>query len=258
MEAGKADEQEQASWDYRQAEAIHQEARRQYRIHLSDTKSTLTRHSGSALSKDIMMRRSEPEVDDGRDIVAEPDGGEDEALRDIADDYTPTPGDGVGDLDHTSRTIAEISLHESRECKDRGDKHESRKDMEREFQKLDITENRSTVGLNTVRAVTTPAHSSPINQLGVDMWKQLNRVSIPTFSGDKRQYSSWKAAFYTCVDAAPATPEYKVLQLRNYLKRGSLKDYGGSWTFKCSLCCCKGHIGEKIWWRAPIGGIEAR
>ena len=59
---------------------------------------------------------------------------------------------------------------------------------------------------------------SGTQQLGTDMWKQLNRVSIPTFSGDKRMYESWSAAFYTCVDAAPATPEYKLLQLRSYLR----------------------------------------
>ena len=55
------------------------------------------------------------------------------------------------------------------------------------------------------------------------MWRQLNRISIPTFAGDKRQYANWKAAFYTCVDAAPATPEYKLLQLRSYLRGEALK-----------------------------------
>ena len=55
------------------------------------------------------------------------------------------------------------------------------------------------------------------------MWKQLNRVSIPTFSGDKRTYESWSAAFYTCVDAAPATSEYKLLQLRSYLRGEALQ-----------------------------------
>ena len=48
---------------------------------------------------------------------------------------------------------------------------------------------------------------SPKNELGKDMWKQLTRVSIPVFSGDKRSYGSWKAAFMACVDKAPATAE---------------------------------------------------
>jgi len=32
---------------------------------------------------------------------------------------------------------------------------------------------------------------SPKHELGKDMWKQLTRVSIPVFSGDKRSYGSW-------------------------------------------------------------------
>jgi len=58
--------------------------------------------------------------------------------------------------------------------------------------------------------------------LGQDMWKQLRRVSIPVFAGDKREFDSWKAAFDACVDKAPATPEYKLLQLRQYLKGEAL------------------------------------
>ena len=50
--------------------------------------------------------------------------------------------------------------------------------------------------------------------IGYDMWTQLKPVQIPTFSGDKRSYPSWKAAFMACVDRAPVTQEYKMLQLR--------------------------------------------
>ena len=53
--------------------------------------------------------------------------------------------------------------------------------------------------------------------LGQDMRRQLQRVAIPVFSGDKRKYENWKAAFLACIDRAPATPEYKLLQLRQYL-----------------------------------------
>ena len=48
---------------------------------------------------------------------------------------------------------------------------------------------------------------SPKHELGKGMWKQLTRVSIPVFSGDKRSYGSWKVAFTACVDKAPATAE---------------------------------------------------
>lgn len=59
--------------------------------------------------------------------------------------------------------------------------------------------------------------------LGKDMWQQLKRVQIPVFSGEKRKYESWKAAFYACIDSAPATAEYKLLQLRQYLSGEALK-----------------------------------
>ena len=59
--------------------------------------------------------------------------------------------------------------------------------------------------------------------VGKDMWKQLKRVSIPMFNGDKNKYESWKAAFMACIDSAPATPEYKLLQLRQYLEGDALK-----------------------------------
>ena len=59
--------------------------------------------------------------------------------------------------------------------------------------------------------------------IGQDMWKQLKRVSIPVFSGDVKVYENWKAAFLACIDQAPATPEYKLLQLRQYLSGEALK-----------------------------------
>ena len=59
--------------------------------------------------------------------------------------------------------------------------------------------------------------------IGNDMWRQLKRVQIPTFSGNKKNYQNWKAAFLSCIDSAPATPEYKLLQLRQYLSGDALK-----------------------------------
>lgn len=60
-------------------------------------------------------------------------------------------------------------------------------------------------------------------QLGQDLWKQMKHVSIPVFSGDKTKYDSWKAAFMACIDKAPATKEYKLLQLRQYVSGEALK-----------------------------------
>ena len=65
--------------------------------------------------------------------------------------------------------------------------------------------------------------ASPAMEIGQDLWKQLKRVSIPVFNGDKANYENWKAAFEACIDKAPATPEYKLLQLRQYLSGEALK-----------------------------------
>ena len=63
--------------------------------------------------------------------------------------------------------------------------------------------------------------SMPQNQYSApplaEPWRQLARVSIPTFKGDKRTYEAFRATFMACVDSAPASPEYKLLQLRQYL-----------------------------------------
>ena len=60
------------------------------------------------------------------------------------------------------------------------------------------------------------------NSIGEDLWRQLKRIQLPIFTGDKRSYRNWKAAFIACVDTAPATGEYKLLQLRQYLSGEAL------------------------------------
>ena len=67
-----------------------------------------------------------------------------------------------------------------------------------------------------------PTNDLVTANIGHDLWTQLKHVQIPTFSGDKRTYSSWKAAFMACVDIAPVTPEYKMLQLRQYVSGEAL------------------------------------
>ena len=47
---------------------------------------------------------------------------------------------------------------------------------------------------------------SSTRKIGQDLWRQLKRVSVPVFHGDKRNYENWKPAFNACVDQAPATP----------------------------------------------------
>ena len=59
--------------------------------------------------------------------------------------------------------------------------------------------------------------------IGKGLWKQLKRVSIPTFDDKKKNYNNWKAAFMASTDQAAATAEYKLLQLRQYLSGEALK-----------------------------------
>ena len=70
---------------------------------------------------------------------------------------------------------------------------------------------------------TSPLSNQETLSIGQDLWRQLKRVQIPVFAGDKRTYSNWKAAFQACIDSAPATQEYKLLQLRQYLSGEALK-----------------------------------
>ena len=71
-------------------------------------------------------------------------------------------------------------------------------------------------------ATFEPTDGFATPNIGHDMWTQLKHVEIPTFSGEKRTYPSWKAAFMACVDSAPVTPEFKMLQLRQYLSGEAL------------------------------------
>jgi len=59
--------------------------------------------------------------------------------------------------------------------------------------------------------------------VGHDLWRQLKPVSIPVFTGDKKLYENWKASFVACIDQAPSSAEYKLLQLRQYLGGEALK-----------------------------------
>ena len=82
------------------------------------------------------------------------------------------------------------------------------------------TGNESIMNPNAIEFQPTAGFAAP--SIGQDLWKQLKRVQIPTFSGNKRNYQSWKAAFLACIDSAPATGEYKLLQLRQYLSGEAL------------------------------------
>ena len=66
-------------------------------------------------------------------------------------------------------------------------------------------------------------HNTEAPSLGQDLWRQLKRVEIPMFHGDKRMYQSWRAALLAHIDNAPATPKYKLLQLQLYVSGEALQ-----------------------------------
>ena len=66
------------------------------------------------------------------------------------------------------------------------------------------------------------SHTTVMLTFHVLVMMQFKRIQIPTFSGDKRSYRNWKSVFMACVDTAPATDEYKLLQLRQCLSGEAL------------------------------------
>ena len=63
--------------------------------------------------------------------------------------------------------------------------------------------------------------------IGLDMWKQLKRVSVPIFLRDIKKYQHWKVTFLACVDQTPETAEYKLSQLKKCLAGEAVKAIEG-------------------------------
>ena len=97
--------------------------------------------------------------------------------------------------------------------------HKPPQDQNSPLAETETCENPGNIAARSKNVFRTTGKESIMNQ---DLWKQLKRVQIPTFSGDKINYQSWKAAFFTYIDSAPATGEYKLLQLRQYLSGEAL------------------------------------
>ena len=51
----------------------------------------------------------------------------------------------------------------------------------------------------------------------VDANKQLKRIRVAKFSGDKKEYQSWWAAFSSCVDETNLSAQFKMLRLESSL-----------------------------------------
>ena len=65
---------------------------------------------------------------------------------------------------------------------------------------------------------TTGFHATPSDRnISWDGTHHLERIRIPVFAGDKMKYQQWDAAFTSCVDQAPLTPQFKMLPLESCL-----------------------------------------
>ena len=65
------------------------------------------------------------------------------------------------------------------------------------------------------------------------------------FTGDKRSYRNWKAAFIACVDTAPSTGEYKLLQLRQCLSGEALDVIESLWHFAAAYEAAEERLERK-------------
>ena len=88
---------------------------------------------------------------------------------------------------------------------------------------LSINQQQQKEDVKNKRGASASVRVNEQELIGMDLWKQMKRISIPIFDGNKSTYESWKAAFTACIDQAPVTPEYKVLQLRQHLTGEALK-----------------------------------
>ena len=148
-----------------------------------------------ALEKKMMKMQSDHgDSNDGLSSDGDDDKGEEQSSND--GDDVDAEEDDVSDADGKD------------DGKEDGELHTSTKNYDRRWKKR---------GMST----TSP------QGIGQDLWRQLKRVSIPVFNGDKRGYETWKSAFMACIDQAPATGEYKLLQLRQYLSGDALKAIEG-------------------------------
>ena len=61
----------------------------------------------------------------------------------------------------------------------------------------------------------------------------------------KQAYNTWKAAFLACTDQAPASSEYKLLELREYLRADALQAIEGRGKSAAAYDAAKAHLDHK-------------
>ena len=98
----------------------------------------------------------------------------------------------------------------------------------------------------TAKAAQPQARRPPNGKThGDESMKQLERIRIPVFAGNKMNFQRWHAAFTCCVDLTPLTPQFKMLRLEASCWR-SCGNYQRSGVFAGGLRSSESKIGTKI------------
>ena len=61
-------------------------------------------------------------------------------------------------------------------------------------------------------------NSAPDSEPNVNLWRYLDKIPLPKFSGDKTKYEEWKARFKVCIESTSAPTIYKLVQLKSLLR----------------------------------------
>ena len=72
-----------------------------------------------------------------------------------------------------------------------------------------------TRSIHPVSPLSCPVNSntSLSRRNGDSCWNNLERIRIPTFSGNKTEFQHWNATFTSCVDATAMSAQFKMLRL---------------------------------------------
>ena len=84
----------------------------------------------------------------------------------------------------------------------------------------------------SIHPVSPPSYSSNSNtsllhRNGDSGWNNLERICIPTFSGNKTEFQHWNATFTSCVDASAMSAQFKMLRLEACLAGEALETIKG-------------------------------
>ena len=124
-----------------------------------------------------------------------------------------------------SKTILDPRVIKEKEEEILRDIKMEQQELRRQEMKINLSINQQKQQKENVKTKRGDSASVRIKEhelIGIDLWKQL-KILISTFDGNKSTYESWKAAFTAYVDQVPATPEYKLLQLRQHLTGEALR-----------------------------------